>query len=129
MPWKVRIFLPGPLPSTSEDQLPLGIPFFLRASYCTCSGGCLAPPPPSSAPSHTAPSGGLNAIGGVYEEDMVWLIPVGNLPTMQKTKVRFLGREDPLKKGVATNSENSMDRGAWWAKVHGVSESQTRLID
>ena len=60
---------------------------------------------------------------------MVWLIPVGNLPAMQKTKVRFLGREDPLKKGVATNSENSMDRGAWWAKVHGVSESQTRLID
>ena len=24
-------------------------------------------------------------------------------------------------------SENPMDRGAWWAAVHGVSESQTRL--
>ena len=23
--------------------------------------------------------------------------------------------------------ENSMDRGAWWATVHGVAESQTRL--
>ena len=23
--------------------------------------------------------------------------------------------------------ENSMDRGAWWAEVHGVAESQTRL--
>ena len=23
--------------------------------------------------------------------------------------------------------ENSMDRGAWWATVHGVSKSQTRL--
>ena len=23
--------------------------------------------------------------------------------------------------------ENPMDRGAWWATVHGVSESQTRL--
>ena len=23
--------------------------------------------------------------------------------------------------------ENSMDRGAWWAMVHGVSKSQTRL--
>ena len=22
-----------------------------------------------------------------------------------------------------------MDRGAWWAAVHGVSKSQTRLID
>ena len=41
VPWKVRIFLPGTLPSTSEDQLPLGIPFFLLTSYCTCSGGCL----------------------------------------------------------------------------------------
>ena len=23
--------------------------------------------------------------------------------------------------------ENSMDRGAWWATVHGITESQTRL--
>ena len=25
--------------------------------------------------------------------------------------------------------ENSMDRGAWWAAVHGVGKSQTRLSD
>ena len=25
--------------------------------------------------------------------------------------------------------ENPMDRGAWWATVHGVAESQTRLSD
>ena len=25
--------------------------------------------------------------------------------------------------------ENPMDRGAWWAAVHGVTESQTRLSD
>ena len=25
--------------------------------------------------------------------------------------------------------ENSMDRGVWWATVHGVTESQTRLSD
>ena len=25
--------------------------------------------------------------------------------------------------------ENSMDRGAWWAAVHGVVKSQTRLSD
>ena len=25
--------------------------------------------------------------------------------------------------------ENSMDRGAWWAVVHGVAKSRTRLSD
>ena len=25
--------------------------------------------------------------------------------------------------------ENPMDRGAWWATVHGVTESQTQLSD
>ena len=25
--------------------------------------------------------------------------------------------------------ENSMDRGAWWAAVHGVTKNQTRLSD
>ena len=25
--------------------------------------------------------------------------------------------------------ENSMDRGAWWATVHGVRKSQTQLSD
>ena len=25
--------------------------------------------------------------------------------------------------------ENSMDRGAWWATVHGVAKGQTRLSD
>ena len=25
--------------------------------------------------------------------------------------------------------ENSMDRGAWWATVHGVTKSRTRLRD
>ena len=25
--------------------------------------------------------------------------------------------------------ENAMDRGAWWAAVHGVAKSQTRLND
>ena len=25
--------------------------------------------------------------------------------------------------------ENSMDRGAWWARIHGVAKSWTRLSD
>ena len=53
---------------------------------------------------------------------------------VRETKVHFLGQEDPLEKGMATHSsilglENSVDRGAWWATVHGVAKSQTRLGD
>ena len=43
---------------------------------------------------------------------------VKRLPAMQETRVRFLGREDPLEKEMAIYSsvlcaENPMDRGAW----------------
>ena len=54
---------------------------------------------------------------------------VKNLPELWETWVRFLGLEDPLKKGMATHSlawvlensglENPMDGGAWRATVHG----------
>ena len=59
---------------------------------------------------------------------------VKNLPAMQETWVQFLGWEDPLEKEMATHSqypclENLMDRGVWWAAVHGVAKSQAQLID
>ena len=38
---------------------------------------------------------------------------VKNPPGMQETLVRFLGREDPLKKGKATYSSNLAWRIAW----------------
>ena len=55
-----------------------------------------------------------------------------NLPAMRETWVQSLGREDPLEEGMAARSSilvwrNPMDRGAWWATVHGVTKSQTRL--
>ena len=55
---------------------------------------------------------------------------VKNLPAMQETWVRSLGREDPLEEGMATHSrilvwKIPMDRGAWWATVHEVTESDT----
>ena len=53
---------------------------------------------------------------------------VKNLPTMQKTGVQPLGQEDPLEKKMATHFD-SMDRGGWWATVHGVAKSWTRLSD
>ena len=55
---------------------------------------------------------------------------VKNLPAMQETQVRSLGREDPREKGMATHSSIlAMDRGSWWGTVHGVAKSQTRLSD
>ena len=53
-------------------------------------------------------------------------------PAMQETWIRSLSWEDPLEEGMATYSSIlawriPMDRGAWWATVHGVTKSQTRL--
>ena len=53
---------------------------------------------------------------------------VKNPPTMQETLVQSLGWEDTLEKGMVSPLqysylENLMDRGAWWATVHEVTES------
>ena len=50
------------------------------------------------------------------------------------TWVRSLGREDPLEKEMAPQLqhsclENPMDGEAWWATVHRVAKSWTRLSD
>ena len=55
---------------------------------------------------------------------------VKNLPAMWETWVWSLDWEDPLEEGMAINFQYSclekpMDRGAWWATVHGVTESDT----
>ena len=54
---------------------------------------------------------------------------VRNLPSVWETWVQSLGWEDPLEKRMATHSSIlvcriPMDRGAWWATVHGVAKSQ-----
>ena len=58
---------------------------------------------------------------------------VKHLSTTQETQVRSLGWEDPLEQQMATHSsilawKNLMD-GAWYAAVHGVTKSRTRLSD
>ena len=50
---------------------------------------------------------------------------VKSMPAMWEARVQSLGWEDPLEEGMATHSRIlalriSMDRGAWWAAVHGV---------
>ena len=56
---------------------------------------------------------------------------VKNSPAMQETWVQSLGWENLLVVGMATHSSVlawriPMDRGAWWATVHGVAKSWTR---
>ena len=73
---------------------------------------------------------------------------VENQPVMQETQVLSLGRKAPLQKGMAAHfgilqysqstsvfpsegngnplsvfTENSVNRGAWWATVHEVAKS------
>ena len=43
---------------------------------------------------------------------------INHLPALQETWICSLGREDPLKEEYSY-LENSMDRAAWWATVHG----------
>ena len=57
---------------------------------------------------------------------------VENLPAMQETWVLSLGQEDPLEKGMATQSSILAWRIPWTEKpggltVHGVAKSRTRL--
>jgi len=54
---------------------------------------------------------------------------------MQETLVQFLGQEDSLRRqrlptlGQYSGLKNSMDRGDWWATVHGIPKSWTGLSD
>ena len=59
---------------------------------------------------------------------------VKNLPAVLETWVQSLGWEGSLEDGLATHSSilawrTPVDRGAWWATVHGVARSQTGLND
>ena len=55
-----------------------------------------------------------------------------NLPAMWETWVQSLGWEDSMEEGMAIHSSIlawriPMNRGSWWATVHGVTKSLTQL--
>ena len=52
-------------------------------------------------------------------EPEMWVQPLGQLGRSPRE-----GNGNPLQYSCL---ENSMDRGAWWTIVHGVTKSQTRL--
>ena len=59
---------------------------------------------------------------------------VKNPPAMRETWIQSLGWEGSLEEGMATHSgilawRIPMERGAWWATVHGIAKSWTRLND
>ena len=49
---------------------------------------------------------------------------LGSIPELGRSPGE--GKSSPLQ---YSGLENSMDRGAWWATVHGVAKSWTRLSD
>ena len=60
--------------------------------------------------------------------------PVCQFRRCKEMLVRSLSWEDPLEEGMATHSSILarrilMDRGAWWATVHGVTKSRTQQRD
>ena len=57
---------------------------------------------------------------------------VKNLPAIQETQVQWLGWENPPEEENGNPLQysclgNSMDRGAWWAMVHGVTKNWMQL--
>ena len=70
--------------------------------------------------------------GIIYPLQYSWAFLVAqmvkNLPAMPEIWVQPLGWEDLLEEGMATHSSTlawriPMDRGAWWATVHGIMKS------
>ena len=53
---------------------------------------------------------------------------VKNLPAVQETRVRFLGQEDPLEKGMATHS-NSCRRIPWTKESGGLQSIGLQRVD
>ena len=56
-------------------------------------------------------------------------VPCGSViknPVMQEMQVQSLSQKDSLEKKMATHCsilvENSMNRGAWWSKIYGVTK-------
>ena len=79
----------------------------------------------------------FHEVGKIPNYLLLFLHPGGsvvkNPPAMQETqemRVQPLGQEDSLEKEMASHSsflawKNAMDRGAWWAILHGVTKSST----
>ena len=103
-----------------------------RGSSAGKESACNAGDPDSIPDSGRSPGEGLD-----YPLQYSWVSLVAqmlkNLPEMRKTWVQSLGWEDPLGDDMAAHSSIlawriPMDRRAWQATVHGVTNSQTDWV-
>ena len=53
---------------------------------------------------------------------------VNNLPAMQETWVQFLSQEDPLEKGMATNSSILAWKLPWTEEPGGLQSTQSQRV-
>ena len=53
---------------------------------------------------------------------------VKNLPAMYETKVRSLGQEDPLERGIATHSSILAQRIPWTEKPGGLQPMGSKRV-
>ena len=103
----------------------LGFPCGSAGKESACNAG-----DPSSIPGLERSPG--EGIGYPLQYSWASLVAqvVKNLPAMWEAWVRSLGGEDSLEEGIVTHSSVlawriSMDREAWWATVHEVTQSRT----
>ena len=121
--WPTYPHFPTPWPLASTSVLFGGFPGSSAGKKSACNSGG----PGSIHASWCSPEEGIS-----YPLQYSWaslvVQMVKNLSEMQKTWFWCLDWEDPLKEGMETHSSIlawrlPMDRGAWWAIVHGIAES------
>ena len=71
---------------------------------------------------------------GASQVALVVKNPSADAGDVERLRFQSLGQEGPLEEEMSTHFtilawSNPMDRGAWWAIVHGVTKSWTRLRD
>ena len=114
------------LPFTSPGDLPNSV---IKPASPALAGGFFTTEPPGKLHPTVIPD--PFSLGRIYTQASLVAQMVKNLPVKQETRIRSLLLEDPLEESMQTLQyscpENPMDRGAWWATVHGVAKSQTWL--
>ena len=72
---------------------------------------------------------GFRELLNVHGERVVYIQATGTRAPVPKTPLDLAFGEGNVTPLQYSCLENTMDGGAWWAAVHGVTKSQTRLSD